>query len=60
MPDHGHGTAIRPVISPLPDAGNYKVTPLYLFMAGLWEVTFDVTTASGAQDAVVFSFCIQQ
>jgi YtkA-like len=60
MPDHGHGTAIKPVISSLPNAGNYQVTPLYLFMAGLWEVTFNVTTATGAQDTVVFSFCIQQ
>jgi hypothetical protein len=60
MPDHGHGSPAKPVISALPDAGQYKVTPLYLFMAGLWEITLDVTTASGVQDAVVFRFCIEQ
>jgi hypothetical protein len=60
MPDHGHGSPAKPVISALSDAGQYKVTPLYLFMAGLWEVTLDVTTAAGVQDAVVFRFCIEQ
>jgi hypothetical protein len=60
MPDHGHPSPAKPVVSALTDAGQYKVTPLYLFMAGLWEVTLDVTTAAGTQDAVVFRFCIQQ
>jgi hypothetical protein len=60
MPDHKHGSPAKAVISPLTDPGQYKVTPLYLFMAGLWEVTFDVTTASGMQDAVVYRFCIEQ
>jgi hypothetical protein len=60
MPDHGHGSPAKPVISALPAAGQYKVTPLYLFMAGLWEITLDVTTTAGVQDAVVFRFCIEQ
>jgi hypothetical protein len=60
MPDHNHGTILKPMSTPLSDAGQYKVTPLYLFMAGLWEVTFTVSTPTGVQDAVVFRFCIQQ
>jgi YtkA-like protein len=60
MPDHNHGTIVKPTITPLSDAGQYKVTPLYLFMAGLWEVTLTVSTPTGVQDAVVFRFCIQQ
>ena len=60
MPDHGHGSPARPVAKPLPDAGKYTVTPLYLFMAGLWEITFNVTAPSGAKDAVVFRFCVEQ
>jgi hypothetical protein len=60
MPDHGHGSPAKAVITPLADAGQYKVTPLYLFMAGLWEITLNVTTAAGAQDAVVFRFCVEQ
>jgi hypothetical protein len=60
MPDHGHGTNLKPAITPLADVGQYQVTPLYLFMAGLWEVTLNVTTTTGSQDAVVFRFCIQQ
>jgi hypothetical protein len=60
MPDHGHGSPAKPVIMPLGDVGQYKVAPLYLFMAGLWEVTLNVTTTAGMQDAVVFRFCIEQ
>jgi hypothetical protein len=60
MPDHGHGTSVKPVISALTDAGQYKVTPLYLFMAGLWQVTLDVTTSAGTRDAIVFSFCVER
>jgi hypothetical protein len=60
MPDHNHGTIVKPVITALAEAGQYKVTPLYLFMPGIWEVTFTVSTPAGAQDAVVFRFCIEQ
>jgi hypothetical protein len=60
MPDHGHGSPARTVVKPLPAPGQYTVAPLYLFMAGLWEITFNVTAQSGVQDAVVFRFCIEQ
>jgi hypothetical protein len=60
MPDHGHGSPATTVAKPLADAGQYTVAPVYLFMAGLWEVTLDVTTAAGVRDAIVFKFCIEQ
>jgi len=60
MPDHGHPSPGKPVAKPLAEAGQYTVAPVYLFMAGLWEVTFNVTPLSGTQDAVVFRFCIDQ
>ncbi len=56
MPDHGHGSSVQPVITANPD-GTFGVTPLYLFMPGLWQVTFTVKTATTSDD-VVFSFCI--
>ena len=48
MPDHPHGT-LPVVVEPL-GAGSYSVAPLYLYMAGLWNVRFDIETplASGA------------
>jgi hypothetical protein len=60
MPDHAHGSPARTVVKSLAEPGQYTVAPLYLFMAGLWEITFDVTALSGVQDAVVFRFCIEQ
>jgi hypothetical protein len=56
MPDHGHGSSVQPVVTANAD-GTFGVTPLYLFMPGLWQVTFTVKTASSSDD-VVFSFCI--
>ena len=58
MPDHGHGTSVVPQVAPAGDA--YTISNLYLFMAGLWQVTITVTTPSGTQnDAAVFSFCVE-
>jgi YtkA-like len=59
MPDHGHGTPTKANVSPMMEPGQYQVTPLYLYMAGLWQITLEVTTPA-AKDSVVFSFCIEQ
>jgi hypothetical protein len=56
MPDHGHGTSVVPIVSA--DGMSYMVTPLYLFMPGLWQVTLNATSG-GTTDSAVFSFCIQ-
>jgi hypothetical protein len=59
MPDHGHGTPIDAVVVALPDAGRYEITPVNLFMTGLWQITIDVTLAGGEQDSLMFGFCVE-
>ena len=39
--------------------GAYNLYPVYLQMAGLWEVTLEITPMGGTRDSVVFLFCIQ-
>ena len=56
MPDHAHGT-LRVDVQPMPDAGQYKLSPITLWMAGLWEITIDAT-AGAAHDSTVYRFCI--
>jgi hypothetical protein len=58
MPDHSHGSSIVPQVMPMASAGTYEVSLLDLFMPGLWQVTFDVTPASGQDEKVTFSLCI--
>lgn len=60
MPDHGHGTSVTPVITPVSGkAGTYLVSPLYLYMPGYWEVTFTWQPATGAEaGSAVFPICI--
>jgi hypothetical protein len=58
MPDHGHGTSIVATITPHGD-GTYDVAPLYLFMPGVWRVTFAIAADAGAAaQSVDFYFCI--
>jgi YtkA-like len=63
MPDHGHGTSVKPHISFDPETGEYTVAPLYLFMPGVWRVQLDAyeTAATGAVplDRTALFFCIQ-
>ena len=66
MPDHGHGTSVRAVVTENAGApGQYALEPLYFFMAGYWTVTLTIDSAStagdadgGASDKVVFSLCL--
>jgi len=58
MPDHGHGTPIEAVVTATENANEYSVTPVNLFMAGLWEVAFDVSVGED-QDTVTFAFCVE-
>jgi hypothetical protein len=57
MPDHGHGTGVKAVVTPTGSDGRYEVAPLYLFMPGYWEVTLTVQTGA-VRDDVVFPVCI--
>lgn len=57
MPDHKHGTQAIPSATQQGD-GSFSVTPLYLFMPGIWTITFDVQGSAG-KDSVVYSFCVE-
>jgi YtkA-like len=49
MPAHGHGTSVQPVVTE-EGPGVFIVQPLYLYMAGQWELR---TTIAGAMtDAI--------
>lgn len=56
MPAHGHGTNKTAVITEAD--GTYEVTPLDLFMPGLWQVPF-VVTCGEVVDDVLFEFWIE-
>src|SRR5262249_20616222 len=43
MPDHGHYSPIKVVVTPM-GGGVYLLDPVYLFMAGVWEVTVNMKT----------------
>ncbi len=58
MPDHGHGTPIRVSVTPSGSPGTYQLSPVNLFMSGLWRVTVTFS-ANSAQDSVAFLFCIE-
>jgi len=62
MPDHGHGTSVTPVVTYDEDTGRFTVSPLYLFMAGVWRVTFEFRADPDAKvpvDRASFFFCIE-
>jgi hypothetical protein len=57
MPDHGHGSAVKPSVTFTGSDGKYAVSRVYLAMAGYWEIT--VTVVRGASsDEARFGFCI--
>jgi hypothetical protein len=56
MPDHQHVSIVTPVITPLTDAGQYKLERVNTWMPGLWETTIKVNGTDG--DQVVFKTCI--
>ncbi len=60
MPDHGHGTAVVPVITAAGN-GTYTISPVNLFMTGLWSVrlTAREAGAGGAElDHADYLFCV--
>jgi YtkA-like len=61
MPDHEHGTGVKPVITEVAGApGDYQVDQLDLWMPGLWEITFDITPPGGVKDQTVFRACLPE
>ena len=57
MPDHQHGTPIEVKIMPLATAGQYQLSPVNMWMPGLWETTITATSTT-ASDSTVYRFCI--
>ena len=56
MPDHRHGTT--PVMVSAAGAGTYTLTPLYLYMAGYWEITVNLAGTGSAADSAMFPICV--
>ena len=66
MPDHGHGTSVEPVVTPDPALRTFTVTPLNLFMPGVWRLEFEAFDAAAGDsspadiiDRVALHFCIE-
>ena len=58
MPDHGHGTSVEAVVEPLGQPGQYRLSPVNLFMDGVWEVRLLLSSPAGTQDTATFNLCI--
>lgn len=57
MPAHQHGTAVPIVITPLADPGQYELSPVNLWMQGVWETTIRATVDTST-DSALFKFCV--
>lgn len=56
MPAHQHGTPKQVIITPTGTTGQYQLSPVNMWMPGVWETTIQVTTPQS--DSAVFKFCI--
>lgn len=58
MPDHGHGTSVKPTVTAEAD-GRYRVANVYFFMPGVWRVTVSIPQGdAGATESAAFFFCV--
>lgn len=58
MPAHQHGTGVPVEITPMTD-GTYQLSPVNLWMQGVWETTIRATSSDGTStDSAVFKFCV--
>lgn len=66
MPDHGHGSPVKPEVTDNGD-GTYTIDPVNLFMPGYWEVSLTVVDLGATEspdddidlDSVMFKFCVE-
>lgn len=58
MPDHGHSSAVIPETKPKGSQGEYTISPVNYFMAGIWETTFTIERPGAANEDVTFTLCI--
>lgn len=57
MPAHQHGTPVEVQITPTGMTGQYQLSPVNLWMPGVWETTIQATSGS-VTDSAVYKFCI--
>jgi hypothetical protein len=57
MPDHRHPAGKTVVVEPNGTAGQYELSPINLWMPGLWETTIEAS-ANGSDDSVVIRVCV--
>ena len=55
MPAHGHGLPTKPRVTKSLGGGKYLVEGLKFSMHGMWQLVFDIRTAS-QEDSVIFNF----
>jgi hypothetical protein len=58
MPAHEHGAKFRTEITPAGQPGQYTLTPVNLWMPGVWETTVRATSGT-TTDSAIFKFCIE-
>ncbi|MDX2052670.1 MAG: FixH family protein [Polyangiaceae bacterium] len=58
MPQHGHGTGVKAVVAKGEVLGTWIVSPVNLWMPGLWEVKLTVSHR-GQIDNLVIRACIE-
>jgi hypothetical protein len=58
MPAHQHGSPIRAQITPVAgQPGQYAISPVNMWMPGVWETTIQATSGD-TTDKAVYRFCI--
>ncbi len=58
MPSHQHGTGVVAEVTPMTEAGQYQLSPVNLWMQGVWETTIRATVGDKT-DTAVFKFCVE-
>jgi hypothetical protein len=59
MPDHGHGTPVVAEVTPEGADGRYTITPVNMWMPGLWRIRVQIEDDTTALDTVEYFFCIE-
>lgn len=57
MPAHQHGTGVPVEITAMSTPGQYELSPVNLWMQGVWETTIRAT-AGTTSDTAMFEFCV--
>ncbi len=60
MPEHGHGSSPESFsLTATGNPGEYVTETFDLFMGGVWDLTFQVTTAAAESDEATFRLCVE-